>query len=518
MKLKDRISARIPEEKRRPIRKALRAARVVKNIICWTMIVILSFAVITFLLTRFSGGTPSVFGYTIQRITSGSMEPALMVGDVILSKKVEDVESLAKGDIITFKGGAQFGNGINVTHRVVVAPHEEDGGIVLQTQGDANDIADDEITADYVESKYICKLGFVTKLYELFLSPWGLLIFIGLLLFIFFDELLNIVRIVSGNYPEEKEESIAEIMERIQREDREKAEEKKRRALKNTQDMVSIMAESGSEKAVPSEEAPEAASEDEPEDEAGDEEDDSEADDESGVFELTEETDNYTAVLCFDAGIPFPEGSTFTVSLLTEEEEARLSARVLKGDERALNKLIEANLRFVVVIARQYQGKGLSMEDLVSEGNMGLMKAATKFDATRGLRFVNYAVVFIRRQIEKALDKESAEQRVESTCDGQTRSVDAPLGSKANVSLLSVLVNSDSPMADQRVYDANLAEAIEQALEDLNDREKAVIVSYYGIGTERMTMSEIGEQMGLKRERVRQIRDRATRRMRKNSD
>ena len=99
--------------------------------------------------------------------------------------------------------------------------------------------------------------------------------------------------------------------------------------------------------------------------------------------------------------------------LLTEEEEARLSARVLKGDERALNKLIEANLRFVVVIARQYQGKGLSMEDLVSEGNMGLMKAATKFDATRGLRFVNYAVVFIRRQIEKALDKESAEQRVE---------------------------------------------------------------------------------------------------------
>lgn len=201
--------------------------------------------------------------------------------------------------------------------------------------------------------------------------------------------------------------------------------------------------------------------------------------------------------------------------LLTEEEEARLSARVLNGDERALNKLIEANLRFVVVIARQYQGKGLSMEDLVSEGNMGLMKAATKFDATRGLRFVNYAVVFIRRQIEKALDKESAEQRVESTCGGQTRSVDAPLGSKANVSLLSVLVNSDSPMADQRVYDANLAEAIEQALEDLNDREKAVIVSYYGIGTERMTMSEIGEQMGLKRERVRQIRDRATRRMRK---
>jgi RNA polymerase primary sigma factor len=201
--------------------------------------------------------------------------------------------------------------------------------------------------------------------------------------------------------------------------------------------------------------------------------------------------------------------------LLSAEEEARLSARILKGDERALNKLIEANLRFVIVIARQYQGKGLSMEDLVSEGNMGLMKAASKYDATRGLRFVNYAVVFIRRQIEKALDKESAEQRVESMRDGQTRSVDAPLGSKANVSLLSVLVNADSPMADQRVYDANLAEAIEQALTELNERERAVINAYFGIGEERMTMAEIGEQMELKRERVRQIRDRATRRMRK---
>lgn len=201
--------------------------------------------------------------------------------------------------------------------------------------------------------------------------------------------------------------------------------------------------------------------------------------------------------------------------LLSAEEEARLSARILKGDERALNKLIEANLRFVIVIARQYQGKGLSMEDLVSEGNMGLMKAASKYDATRGLRFVNYAVVFIRRQIEKALDKESAEQRVESMRDGQTRSVDAPLGSKANVSLLSVLVNVDSPMADQRVYDANLAEAFEQALTELNERERAVINAYFGIGEERMTMAEIGEQMGLKRERVRQIRDRATRRMRK---
>ena len=202
--------------------------------------------------------------------------------------------------------------------------------------------------------------------------------------------------------------------------------------------------------------------------------------------------------------------------LLSEEQEARLSARILQGDERALNRLIEANLRFVVVIARQYQGQGLSMEDLVSEGNLGLMKAARKFDATRGLRFVNYAVVFIRQQIEKAVRKESDEQRVESTRDGQTRSVDAPLGSKANVSLLSVLVNADSPQADQRVYNASLEDAIECSLQTLNERETVVVNAYFGIGEERQTMTEIAERMSLKRERVRQIRDRAVRRLKKN--
>lgn len=202
--------------------------------------------------------------------------------------------------------------------------------------------------------------------------------------------------------------------------------------------------------------------------------------------------------------------------LLSEEQEARLSARILQGDERALNRLIEANLRFVVVIARQYQGQGLSMEDLVSEGNLGLMKAARKFDATRGLRFVNYAVVFIRQQIEKAVRKESDEQRVESTRDGQTRSVDAPLGSKANVSLLSVLVNADSPQADQRVYNASLENAIERSLQTLNERETFVINAYFGIGEERQTMAEIAERMDLKRERVRQIRNRAVRRLKKS--
>ena len=201
--------------------------------------------------------------------------------------------------------------------------------------------------------------------------------------------------------------------------------------------------------------------------------------------------------------------------LLSEEEESRLSAQILKGNERALDKLITANLRFVIVIARQYQGQGLSMEDLVSEGNIGLMKAARKFDASRGLRFVNYAVVFIRQQIEKAVNKESAEQRVESARDGQSRSVDAPLGSKANVSLLSVLADANSPMADERVYNSNIESAVEYALQTLSERERIVINAFFGIGQEYMTMIEIADDMNLKRERVRQIRNKAIRHLKK---
>lgn len=201
--------------------------------------------------------------------------------------------------------------------------------------------------------------------------------------------------------------------------------------------------------------------------------------------------------------------------LLSPEEEQRLSVRVLKGDERAVNKLVEANLRFVVVIARQYQGRGLAMEDLVSEGNIGLMKAARKYDATKGLRFVNYAVVPIRQQIEKALKVESAEQRVESVRDGQTRSVDAPLGTKTNMSLLSVLVDSNSPLADERLLRSNVETAVEYALRSLNERESQVVNAFFGIGQEHATMAEIAEDMNLKRERVRQIRDKAIRRMKK---
>jgi len=201
--------------------------------------------------------------------------------------------------------------------------------------------------------------------------------------------------------------------------------------------------------------------------------------------------------------------------LLTEEEERALSARVLKGDSRALDKLVEANLRLVVHVAREYQGQGLAIDDLISEGNMGLVKAAGKYDASRNLRFAGYAVVFIRRAIEKALLRESSEQMLESRANGQKRSLDAPLGAKPNVSLLSVLVDANSPLADGRAYSASDEQQVERALRSLDERETRVIVAYFGIGQEHQTMAEIAEDMGLKRERVRQIRDRAVRRMRK---
>ncbi len=201
--------------------------------------------------------------------------------------------------------------------------------------------------------------------------------------------------------------------------------------------------------------------------------------------------------------------------LLSEDEERRLSERIRKGDEQALNRLIEANLRFVVAVAKRYQGKGLAMEDLVSEGNLGMMKAARKFDANRGVRFVNYAAAIVRQQIERALTAESAERRVESRRDGETRSVDAPLGSKTGVSLLSVLVDGNSPLADERVYHSSVEQAVEYALRSLGERDSQVVYAYFGIGQENQTMAEIADNMHLKRERVRQIRNHAVRQLKR---
>ena len=203
-------------------------------------IIILSFAVITFLLTRFTGGTPSLFGYTLQRVSSGSMVPELEVGAVILSRNLREGDALNEGDIITFDGSDQFGE-VNVTHRVIVVPHDENGVVMLQTKGDANDIADNPIEFSRVKSIVLKKLSFLRTIYDMFLSPWGLIIFIALLLLVFFDELMNIIRIATGNYRDEDEESISEIIERIQREDMEKEEEKKRLSQKKSRDLANLM-------------------------------------------------------------------------------------------------------------------------------------------------------------------------------------------------------------------------------------------------------------------------------------
>ena len=173
---------------------------------------------------------------------------------------------------------------------------------------------------------------------------------------------------------------------------------------------------------------------------------------------------------------------------------------------------MEANLRFVVSVANQYKGKGLQMEDLVSEGNIGLLKAAGRFDASKGTRFVNYAVVHVRQQIEKALDQQTEPPR---KLNQKSTSVDAPLGHRTNMSLLSVLVNGDAPMADERVHSEAIEGAVEFALGSLDSRETKVINAFFGIGQEHETMAEIAEDMDIKRERVRQIRDKAVRKLRK---
>ena len=210
-------------------------------------------------------------------------------------------------------------------------------------------------------------------------------------------------------------------------------------------------------------------------------------------------------------------------SLLSDEEERELSRKIKLGDERALAQLVEANLKFVVVIARQYKGNGLAMEDLVSEGNIGLMKAASKLDGEKGVRFVNFAAGHVRRQIEKAIDQQAGLYKVpkdavdDTTAHQHSRplSVDAPIGHRTNMSLLSVLVNPDAPMADERVHSEAVEEAVEFALQSLDERESRVVNAFFGIDQERETMAEIAEDLDVKRERVRQIRDKAIRKLRK---
>ena len=247
--------------------------------------------------------------------------------------------------------------------------------------------------------------------------------------------------------------------------------------------------------------------------------------------------------------------------LTTVEEEVELAQRIRKGDQEALEKLTKANLRFVVSVAKQYQNQGLSLPDLINEGNLGLIKAAEKFDETRGFKFISYAVWWIRQSILQALAEQSRIVRLplnqvgslnkinkafarfeqehervpspeelaqelelprEKVTDtlrvaGRHISVDAPFADGEDNSLLDVLVNPDSPNADRGLINESLATEVDRALETLTERERDIIRYFFGIGCSEMTLEEIGEKFDLTRERVRQIKEKAIRRLRHSS-
>jgi RNA polymerase primary sigma factor len=195
--------------------------------------------------------------------------------------------------------------------------------------------------------------------------------------------------------------------------------------------------------------------------------------------------------------------------LLTDEQEKILAEQIQKGNKEALDELTSANLRYVVKVAKQYTGRGVALEDLISEGNIGMMKAAEKFDASRGKRFVTFAAPFIRKSIEEAIDKQEG--------SSQPISVDEPipLGSQNNFSLLNVLEDKDAPRADQHTEQEALVLELKKVIDVLDEREQAVIKHFFGIECDHLTMAEIATTMGIKRERVRQIRDKAVRKLRK---
>ena len=248
--------------------------------------------------------------------------------------------------------------------------------------------------------------------------------------------------------------------------------------------------------------------------------------------------------------------------LITAEEEVQLAKRIKEGDEEALEKLTRANLRFVVSVAKQYQNQGLSLPDLINEGNLGLIKAARRFDETRGFKFISYAVWWIRQSILQALAEQSRIVRlplnqvgslnkinkayskleqeherepsteeiaeatdipVEKVADtlrvsGKHISIDAPLIAGEESTLIEVIPNSDSPSADAELMKESLEREVERALDTLTERERDVLRLFYGIGVPHpLTLEEIGDKFNLTRERVRQIKEKAIRRLRHSS-
>ena len=247
--------------------------------------------------------------------------------------------------------------------------------------------------------------------------------------------------------------------------------------------------------------------------------------------------------------------------LLSVDEEVELAQRIRKGDRRALERLTRANLRFVVSVAKQYQNQGLSLPDLINEGNVGLIKAAEKFVETRGFKFISYAVWWIRQSILQAIAEQSRivrlplnqvgsvnkinrelnkfeqeherrpsvdeiadridlpEDKIEEAMKANNRhvSMDAPFVDGEDNSLLDVLADNDMPMADKALVQESLRKEIDRAIELLNDREQKVVRAFFGIGSPEMTLEEIGEKYNLTRERVRQIKEKAIRRLRHNT-
>ena len=188
---------------------------------------------------------------------------------------------------------------------------------------------------------------------------------------------------------------------------------------------------------------------------------------------------------------------------LTDEEERQLGERIAQGDQQALERLVTANLGFVVSVARQYQDNGLSLDDLVSEGNLALMLAAGKWKPEKGIRFVQYAVWDIRKAIERAIEQQGNIIH------------DAPASVGFTNSRVDMAVAKSNRNADESVSFLSADTELTGSLGSLNERERKVIILYYGLGTDALTMMEIAEEMGLKRERVRQIRKKAERKLRK---
>lgn len=193
--------------------------------------------------------------------------------------------------------------------------------------------------------------------------------------------------------------------------------------------------------------------------------------------------------------------------------------------ENEKNQLVSENLNFVKSLANQYKGRGVDFDDLVSEGYMAMVQASEKFDTTRGTQFVSYAAPYIRKAMEQAIEQQAGLYRVPKgeRCKFSTRSVskavsiDAPLSVGNQYTLLDILVNKDALMADDHVGFKQMLTDLQDCIETLNDREKEVVQKFYGIGKPHVTMAEIAEDMGVKRERVRQIRDKALRLISKNA-